>query len=78
MKNSPLIIFIINILLKYIKSTAKKYTRFEKARLLGSRAIQLSMGAKPLVKVTEDDDPIDIALAEFKENVLPLDVKPRE
>ena len=59
------------------KSTAKKYTRFEKARLLGSRAIQLSMGAKPLVKVT-DDDPIDIALAEFKENVLPLDVKPRE
>ncbi|MDD2644189.1 MAG: DNA-directed RNA polymerase subunit K [Methanobacteriaceae archaeon] len=60
------------------KSTAKKYTRFEKARLLGSRAIQLSMGAKPLVKVTEDDDPIDIALAELKENVLPLDVKPRE
>ncbi len=36
------------------------------------------MGAKPLVKVTEDDDPIDIALAELKENVLPLDVKPRE
>ena len=60
------------------KSTAKKYTRFEKARILGSRAIQLSMGAKPLVEITEDIDPIDIALAELNAGLLPLDVKNQE
>jgi DNA-directed RNA polymerase subunit K len=60
------------------KATSKKFTRFEKARILGSRAIQLSMGAKPLVKVTEDLDPIDIALAELKADVLPLNVKPKD
>ena len=60
------------------KATTKKYTRFEKARILGSRAIQLSMGAKPLVEITEDIDPIDIALAELNAGLLPLDVKNQE
>uniref|UniRef100_UPI0009EC57CF DNA-directed RNA polymerase subunit K n=1 Tax=Methanobrevibacter arboriphilus TaxID=39441 RepID=UPI0009EC57CF len=52
-----------------------KLTRFEKARLLGARALQLSMGAKPLVKVSESIDPIDIAALELENKVLPLDVK---
>lgn len=60
------------------KATARKLTRFEKARILGARAIQLSMGAKPLVKIEDSLDPIDIAALELKENVLPLDVKPNE
>ena len=42
----------------------KKLTRFERARILGARAIQISMGA----------DPIDIAYEELKAGVLPLDV----
>lgn len=56
--------------------TMKNLTRFEKTRLLGARAIQLSMGAKPLVNTKKLDslDPIEIAYEEFKENVLPLDV----
>lgn len=54
--------------------TAKNLTRFEKARLLGARAIQISMGAKPLVKLEGSLDPIDIAYEELKANVLPLDV----
>ena len=49
-------------------------TRFEKARLLGARAIQISMGAKPLVELTGSLDPIDIAYEELKAGVLPLDV----
>jgi len=57
---------------------AKKLTRFEKARILGARALQLSMGAKPLVKVTGSIDPIDIATIELEEKVLPLDVRRRE
>ena len=53
-------------------------TRFEKARILGARALQLSMGAKPLVKVSESIDPIDIAILELKKKVLPLDVRKKE
>lgn len=56
--------------------TTENLTRFEKARLLGARAIQISMGAKPLVDTKNLDslDPIDIAYEELKANVLPLDV----
>ena len=49
-------------------------TRFERARLLGARAIQISMGAKPLVEISGSLDPIDIAYEELKAGVLPLDV----
>ena len=56
--------------------TTENLTRFEKARLLGARAIQISMGAKPLVDTKKLDslDTIDIAYEELKANVLPLDV----
>ncbi len=54
-----------------------KLTRFEKARILGARALQLSMGAKPLVKVSDSIDPIDIALLELEKKVIPLDVRTR-
>lgn len=63
------------------KTTKKKevttlnLTRFEKARLIGARALQLSMGAKPQVKVSGSIDPIDIATIELKENLIPLQVK---
>lgn len=53
----------------------KNLTRFEKARILGARALQLSMGAKPLVKVSGSIDPIDIAVLELEKKVLPLNVK---
>ena len=52
----------------------KKLTRFESARILGARAIQISMGAKPLVDIKDSLDPIDIAYEELKAGVLPLDV----
>ncbi len=57
------------------------YTKYEKARMIGSRALQLAMGAPFLVKLTEEDlaviryDPIEIALEEFEEGVLPITVK---
>ena len=52
----------------------EELTRFEQARLLGARAIQISMGAKPTVELGDSLDPIDIAYKELKEGVLPLDV----
>ncbi|MBU0459883.1 MAG: DNA-directed RNA polymerase subunit K [Nanoarchaeota archaeon] len=58
-----------------------KYTKYEKARMIGSRALQISMGAPFLVKLSEQElekisyNPIEIALLEFNEEVLPITVK---
>ncbi|PIN76939.1 DNA-directed RNA polymerase subunit K [Candidatus Woesearchaeota archaeon CG10_big_fil_rev_8_21_14_0_10_36_11] len=57
------------------------YTKYEKARMIGSRALQLSMGAPFLLKLSEEEltkidfNPIEIALLEFDEGVLPITVK---
>ncbi|MGO9388208.1 MAG: DNA-directed RNA polymerase subunit K [Methanobacterium sp.] len=56
------------------KVTPIKLTRFEKARLIGARALQLSLGATPLVDISDSIDPVDIATLELKENVIPLKV----
>ena len=56
----------------------KEYTRFEKARIIGARALQIARGAKPTIK-TEIKDPIKIAEKEFEEGVIPLNTKrPKE
>lgn len=52
---------------------SRNNTRFERARLIGSRALQISMGANPLVEFTSDQDPIKIAIKEYEEGVIPLD-----
>ena len=51
-----------------------RLTRFEVARIISARALQISLGAPVLVK-TEETDPIKIAKEEFKKNVLPVTVK---
>jgi len=57
------------------------FTKYEKARILGSRALQISMGAPFLVKISEKDletmhyNPLEIAKREFEENVIPITVK---
>ena len=53
-----------------------KYTRFEKARIIGARGLQISMGAPVLIKVPDDlIDPIDIAMMEYEKGMLPITVK---
>jgi DNA-directed RNA polymerase subunit K len=52
-----------------------KYTRFERARIIGARALQITMGAPVLIKVKKDlIDPVRIALLEFEKGVLPISV----
>ncbi|MDN5357509.1 MAG: DNA-directed polymerase subunit [Candidatus Methanomethylophilaceae archaeon] len=52
-----------------------KYTRFEKARIIGSRALQISYGAPVLVDYSEKlIDPIDIAMLEYEEDMIPITV----
>jgi len=51
-----------------------KLTRFEVARLIGARSLQVSLGAPILAKV-DDMDSIKIAKAEFKEKIVPITIK---
>lgn len=51
-----------------------KLTRFEVARLLGARALQISHGAPILVK-TDLGSPLEITKTEFKEKIVPITVK---
>lgn len=52
-----------------------EYTRFEKARIIGARALQITMGAPILVKIPKEMiDPIKIATLEFEKEVIPITV----
>lgn len=53
-----------------------KLTRFERARVVGARALQVSMGAPVLLDITDPTlSPIDIALLELAEGVLPISIR---
>ena len=57
------------------------YTKYEKARMIGSRALQLSMGAPFLIKLNQEElakmryNPLEIALLEYEQGVLPITIK---
>ncbi len=52
------------------------FNKFEKARIIGARALQIAMGAPLLVKrPVKEYDPITIALMEFDKKVLPITVR---
>jgi len=59
----------------------EKHTKYEIARMIGSRALQISMGAPFLVKLSEKDlesigyNPIEIAKREYEQGVLPITVR---
>ncbi len=52
-----------------------KITRFEKARIVGARALQISMGAPILVDEENTFSPIDIALKELESGILPITIR---
>ena len=53
-----------------------KYTRFEKARIIGARALQISMGAPILIEVPKNAiDALQIAEIEFAKAVIPITVR---
>jgi len=53
---------------------AEKYTRYERARIVGARALQIFMGA-PVYIDTNTIDPLEIALEEMKLGAIPITVK---
>ncbi|RCU48365.1 DNA-directed RNA polymerase subunit K [Haloplanus salinus] len=51
-----------------------RYNRYEKARILGARALQVSYGAPVLVE-TDQSEPILVAAEEYDAGVLPFTVR---
>ncbi|MGB9703762.1 MAG: DNA-directed RNA polymerase subunit K [Candidatus Micrarchaeales archaeon] len=49
----------------------KNYTRYEKAKIIGIRALQIAYGA-PLLIQTNEMDPLKIAEIEFEKNLIPF------
>lgn len=60
--------------------TKDRLTKYEKARILGSRALQISMGAPYLIKLTKKQledikfNPLEIAKMELEKGIIPIDV----
>lgn len=52
--------------------TKKFMTIYERVRILGERAKQISLGAKPLIKGTENLDPKIVAKMELEKKIIPL------
>jgi DNA-directed RNA polymerase subunit K len=53
--------------------TTQQYTRYEKARIVGARALQVSYGAPVLIE-TDQTEPILVAAEEYDANALPFTV----
>ncbi|MEK6906229.1 MAG: DNA-directed RNA polymerase subunit K [Nanoarchaeota archaeon] len=59
----------------------EKFTKYETARILGARALQISMNAPILIKISKEDlekiryDSIKIAEIELNSDILPISIK---
>jgi DNA-directed RNA polymerase I, II, and III subunit RPABC2 len=51
-------------------------TRFEKARIMGARALQLSLGAPPFITIPKDARiSLDISMVELEKKVIPITIR---
>ncbi|MCH7568545.1 MAG: DNA-directed RNA polymerase subunit K [Nanoarchaeota archaeon] len=63
------------------KNTKEDFTRYEIARILGARALQIAMDAPMLLKISKEEleeikyDALKIAEQEFEKGVLPISVR---
>ena len=53
-----------------------RLTRFEKARIMGARALQLSLGAPPFIEIPKDARiSLDISMEELEKRVIPITIR---
>jgi len=55
--------------------TTKYLTKYEKARVLGTRALQISMNAPVMVELEGETDPLQIAMKELKAKKIPIIIR---
>lgn len=59
----------------------QEFSKYERARILGARALQIAMNAPLLIKISEEDlekikyDPLKIAEIELDSDILPISIK---
>ncbi|PTD93420.1 DNA-directed RNA polymerase subunit K [archaeon SCG-AAA382B04] len=54
------------------------YNKFERARIIGARALQISLGAPTLIDANEEMLPIEIAQKELEKEVIPITVRRKQ
>ena len=60
--------------------TEQKFTKYERARILGARALQIAMNAPLLIKISKEDlekirfDALKIAEIELESDILPISI----
>jgi len=55
--------------------TTPYMTKFERARVLGTRALQISMNAPVMVPIEGEIDPLEIARKELREKKIPIVIR---
>eukprot|EP01134_Creolimax_fragrantissima_P000634 CFRG0634T1 len=57
------------------KVTTQYLTKYERARVLGARALQISMNAPVMVELQGESDPLQIAMKELAEKQIPIIIR---
>lgn len=63
------------------KTPAAMLTKYEKARIIGSRSLQIAMGAPLQIKISPEElakikySPIKLAIREYDAGVIPITIK---
>lgn len=57
------------------RTTTPYMTKYERARILGTRALQISMNAPVLVDLEGETDPLQIAMKELAQQKIPLVIR---
>ncbi|XP_070497472.1 DNA-directed RNA polymerases I, II, and III subunit RPABC2 [Chironomus tepperi] len=55
--------------------TTKYMTKYERARVLGTRALQIAMCAPIMVELEGETDPLQIAMKELKQRKIPIIIR---
>ncbi|CAO3673111.1 unnamed protein product [Umbelopsis ramanniana] len=55
--------------------TTPYMTKYERARVLGTRALQISLNAPVMIELNGESDPLVIAMKELREKKIPLIVR---
>ena len=81
-RNREIIMTDIEHEIKELESNGKilmgppNLTRFEKARIMGARALQLSLGAPTFIEIPDDAaTSLDIAMEELEQRLIPISIR---
>jgi DNA-directed RNA polymerase subunit K len=57
------------------------YTKYERAKMIGARALQIGMGAPFLIELSKEDlerihyNPIEVAKMEYEKGIIPITIR---